>query len=340
MRIAVKNLRPNPFRHLERYPIDQLKVDALKKSIRETSFWDNVLVRPSKNGHAGEFELAYGHHRYIALKKLGVEKIDVPCRDLDDTTMAKIMAYENQEEWGTNAKVEMETIRSIVEGFAEGRIHLPKIQQDAGRSRLAPSFVSGGWANSGNRELLYSAETLAKFTGKETARVELILNALAAAEKDLINTEDLKDLTTHQAVSIAREVSRIAKETDNEGLARKIGKRLAHGMRSTTGRPITGPGGPRAGEHREVTIKTARRMADEMAGKRAVKKEKVLPPIERFCEQLADALVDIPSDAMRAKLDAIVENREHLRGQDQRLIVGALRGLLKRVEKYIDKLEG
>lgn len=338
MKIAVKNLRPNPFRHLERYPIDDVKVDALKKSIKETTFWDNVLVRPATNGHDG-FELAYGHHRYIALKKLGVDKIDVPCRDLDDTTMAKIMAYENQEEWGTNAKVEMETIRSIVEGFAEGRIELPKVSnREHGSLRYAPSFVGGGKGSSQNRELLYSAESLARFTGKSLSRVEKVLTALAAAEKELINTEDLKDLTTHQAVTVAREVSRIAKETEDQGLAKKIGIRLARGMRTTSGRVVRGPGS-NTGD-RDITITNARRRANEMVGKRAAKKPKALPPIEKFCEQLADALVEIPSDAMRAKLDAIVENREHLRGQDQRLIVGALRGLIKRAEKYIEKLEG
>lgn len=337
MKIAVKNLRPNPFRHLERYPIDDIKVDALKKSIKETTFWDNVLVRPATNGHAGDFELAYGHHRYIALKKLGVDTIDVPCRKLDDTTMAKIMAYENQEEWGTNAKVEMETIRSIVEGFAEGRIELPKAAEVSGRSRIAPSFIGGG-SNSQNREFAYSAESLAKFTGKPIDRVERILGALAVAEKELLDTEDLKDLTTHQAITVAREVQRVAKETKNKGLAKKIGTRLARGMRTTSGRVVKGPGSGHG--DRDVTITNAHRRTDEMMGKRALKKTKALPPIEKFCEQLADALVEIPSDAMRAKLDAIVENREHLRGQDQRLIVGALRGLIKRAEKYIDKLEG
>jgi hypothetical protein len=51
--------------------------------------------------------------------------------------MAKIMAYENQEEWGTNAKVEMETIRSTLRALAEGRIELPLTSKQAGNIRFA-----------------------------------------------------------------------------------------------------------------------------------------------------------------------------------------------------------
>src|SRR5215475_1914233 len=118
MRIAVADLRPNPFRHLERYPIDRDKVDALKRSIKDTTFWDNLLVRKAN----GNFECAYGHHRLVALQELRVDYIDVPVRDLDDTVMAQIMAHENMEEWGHSSAVEQETVRAIIEGYAEGRI--------------------------------------------------------------------------------------------------------------------------------------------------------------------------------------------------------------------------
>jgi len=101
MKIAVKDLLPNPFRHLERYPINKSKVQQLKASIKQTSFWDNIVVRKSPNG-AGGYELAYGHHRHLALKELDYREIDVPVRDLDDNTMAKMMAAENMEEWGSS----------------------------------------------------------------------------------------------------------------------------------------------------------------------------------------------------------------------------------------------
>ena len=46
MKVFVDSLLPNPYRNIEKYPIDREKVEALKISIGETSFWDNILARP------------------------------------------------------------------------------------------------------------------------------------------------------------------------------------------------------------------------------------------------------------------------------------------------------
>jgi len=45
MKIQVNKIKPNPYRRMESYPIDKEKVESLKTSIKETSFWDNILVR-------------------------------------------------------------------------------------------------------------------------------------------------------------------------------------------------------------------------------------------------------------------------------------------------------
>ena len=50
MKIEVKNLEPNPYRNIKKYPFDKEKLKALKTSITETSFWDNILARPSGKG--------------------------------------------------------------------------------------------------------------------------------------------------------------------------------------------------------------------------------------------------------------------------------------------------
>jgi len=106
MRIKVSNLKPNPFRKTSKYPIDRDKVNALKTSIKETSFWDNILVRKN-NGH---YEIGYGHHRLVALKELKVKTVDLPVRNLDDATMLRIMANENMDVWGSSPAVINETV--------------------------------------------------------------------------------------------------------------------------------------------------------------------------------------------------------------------------------------
>lgn len=107
MKVQVSKLKPNPYRRMDEYPIDTEKVASLKASINETTFWDNILARP----RGGFYEIAYGHHRWIALKELKVKEIDIPVRDLDDGTMIKIMANENRDTYKSNRFVTLETVR-------------------------------------------------------------------------------------------------------------------------------------------------------------------------------------------------------------------------------------
>ena len=108
MKIKVKNIVANPYRKIEHYPIDKAKVDALKTSIKEKTWWDNVLLRPHPT-EKGKYQLAYGHHRWFALQELGFKEIDVPVRDIGDATMLQIMAEENLN-WSTSPAVTIQTV--------------------------------------------------------------------------------------------------------------------------------------------------------------------------------------------------------------------------------------
>ena len=106
MNVDVEKIDTNPYRNIGKYPINREKVEALKTSIGQTGFWDNILIRPNGN----RFQLAYGHHRLVAIKELGIENVDVPVRDLDDATMLRIMANENMDEWRASPAVINETV--------------------------------------------------------------------------------------------------------------------------------------------------------------------------------------------------------------------------------------
>ncbi len=108
MKKKVKDLEANPFRNIAKYPIDRVKVEALKTSIKETTFWDNILVRPHPT-KKGKYQIAYGHHRDIALKELKITEVDIPVRKLTDSQMVKIMAEENLQ-WMTSPTVINETV--------------------------------------------------------------------------------------------------------------------------------------------------------------------------------------------------------------------------------------
>lgn len=97
MKVKIKDLRPNPFRDSEHYPIDQEKVESLKRSINKTGFWDNILARKTN----GTIEIAYGHHRLEALKQIYKldDQVDIPIKDISDDDMLRIMLLENDEEY-------------------------------------------------------------------------------------------------------------------------------------------------------------------------------------------------------------------------------------------------
>ena len=98
-RIAVERLRPNPWRDLRRYPLDEGRIKLLQSSIADTGFWDNVLVRASPT-EVGMYELAYGHTRVEAARRNGVAEIAAPVRMLSDEEMLSIMIHENATVYG------------------------------------------------------------------------------------------------------------------------------------------------------------------------------------------------------------------------------------------------
>jgi len=98
MLIQVSKIMPNPFRDMEADPLDRDKIESLKISIGTSFFWDNIMARehPTKKGY---FQLAYGHHRIVAVNELEIEEIDIPVKPLDDATMYIVMANENLPNW-------------------------------------------------------------------------------------------------------------------------------------------------------------------------------------------------------------------------------------------------
>jgi hypothetical protein len=342
VKIAVRDLRPNPFRHLERYPINRDKIDALKESIRSTEFWDNLIARKAPNGSGG-YEIAYGHHRYVALKEMRIEEIDIPVRNLTDTIMAKIMAHENMEEWSGSALIEQETVRAIVEGFAEGRIVMGPVTPSAkGPFRHAPSFISdGGRIESGRQDSIYTAATLSKFLGWNETKVEAILSTLAVIERGLVKEDDLEGLSTYQAAEAAKQASRVEKKTGNTELAKRVGKELAGGMRSATGRP--GRGGKKKSSRQAITYHGARSYAAKaIARETKATAPKQYPPAGKAIPDLATKMLDVlsPESSFFQKVENVIAVKEELHAKDVKMLISALRGIAKRATRLADRLEG
>ena len=286
---ALKNIGANPFRHMDRYPIRREKVNALRESLRSTGFWDNVVAR-QRNGRA---EIAYGHHRLVALREEydSEHEIELIIRDLDDGAMLQIMARENMEEWGTSAAIEHETVRAVVQAYGAGQVEL-SVPDGHTHHRFAPSFVPGD-PDRGSRDHPYNAQTVADFLGWTTPAggpQEKVKNALAALEfieQGLLSEADFDGLTTKQAEAVLGQARRVA--GDRERLAKLHEQQAAEAARAAQEAEHRRAEAERERSERQAEAARARdaaqRRESEAAAERAAKEEAAAEEQQRTAER-------------------------------------------------------
>jgi len=232
--VAIKDILPNPYRHIDRYPIRPEKVAALRESLHTTGYWDNVVGRPKDH----QVEIAYGHHRLAALKEeygLG-KRVAVITRDLSDEQMLQIMARENMEEFGTSAAVEQETVRAVVEAAAQGTIKLAEPPPTMKKSdiRYAPSFLAGK-EPSDRPAVPYTARSIGSFlgwlreNGEPQRKVSSSLWALQLIEEGLLKESDFDGLSSTQAQAVVEQAKKIReREIAAAGAELKEAERKVH----------------------------------------------------------------------------------------------------------------
>jgi len=219
MKVKLKNLKPNPFRNIKQYPIKEEKVKQLMTSIRETGFWENILCR--KRGD--NVEIAYGHHRLEALRQVfGPDKeISVIVKDLDNETMIRVMANENDERYNCIPAVIDETVKSARDYLKEH----PEVARKVLSSE--PSEV---------KRIRIGAPIIAKFLGENwtITRVEEALSRLNMIEDGIVSSEALYEFpTVASAMNFARAVKEgKVKLNKQETIAKEISKHKTFGRRS------------------------------------------------------------------------------------------------------------
>jgi len=219
MKVQIKDLKPNPFRDIEHYPIDGEKIKTLVASIGRTGFWDNILGRLKKGStlagwdrgeyvgtfdpnrrpikisgggkpteftlEKGAIEIAYGHHRLVALKqsmKL-TDTVDIPVKALDDATMLKVMAAENMDEWKTSAGVIDETVRAT-------RIFLAEYPEELRKLLVGRRKTTGRSAG---------IDTISLFLGWDRNRVGDALERLLLIDKRIVDPVAVRSFPTENA---------------------------------------------------------------------------------------------------------------------------------------------
>lgn len=233
MKILVRDLRPNPFRHIEKYPILRDKVDSLKNSINETEFWDNVLARESPEKQ-GVYEIAYGHHRLTALRELGIKEVDIPVRKLDDATMIRIMANENMDDWRTMPAVINETV-IVAKKFIDAEMAKVETWEMACADKnIITTLVGDAKGFVKLRDQGAGREVILKFLGGNWKQW-MIQESLATIKDPTVDREAIELFDSQEAAKEFRQVVKkskipvkkqkeLAKKiiNDKEGTSRKI----------------------------------------------------------------------------------------------------------------------
>jgi hypothetical protein len=171
-KFALKDVLPNPYRDLTRFPEKPEKIEALKASYEATGFWENIEGREVK----GKLELAYGHNRLKALLSVykKTDEFNFIVRDLSDSDMILRMSHENDEAYTSDISGVCETVRAVVLALAEGKIprgnapgQMPEVSKDTPLKHIcqAPSFITGV-PSSKLDERCYTATTIAVYLGR------------------------------------------------------------------------------------------------------------------------------------------------------------------------------
>jgi len=225
MKVKIKDLVPNPFRDTENYPINEEKIRSLSNSINQTGFWDNILARRND----GTIEIAYGHHRLVALQRLFKPDyvVDIPVKDLDDSTMIRVMANENDESWAITPGIIDETVRvtkEFLEKHPEIKKNFPYVKEKVG-ARFVSEFLGGNWNLDRVKESLHRLKMIHDDTLDKEA-VESLPTAKAAKKfVYAVKKTDLKDKEAQKRVA-----ERIIKGEDfsEEGIRSEVFEEKYH----------------------------------------------------------------------------------------------------------------
>jgi hypothetical protein len=346
----VGDIQANPFRRLDRYPVRQEKIDALRESLRTTGFWDNVVARI---GPDGKPQIAYGHHRLQALKEEWGpgRSVNLIIRELDDEQMLKIMVRENMEEYGSSGEAEHETVRAVVEAFAAGKIHLPALgKRGLTQARIAPSFILAVREKLTEAELAhaYSSGSLASFTGwmqkdgRPQYRGRNALNVLEVIERGLLEEKDFKGLSSWQAGKVAEQTlvemhnrEKLARITPGEDEKKKI---LRNGHQDVTalGRRIISDLTSEEGATSRI------KESVDKSGLKTPRKSKPPPNINTFATNLAtrlDRIMLAPRDSTAKQLELFIEYQDRATPSSIHQVEEVLRDVANRLIKYADQLQ-
>jgi hypothetical protein len=211
--IEVRNIKPNPYRNMKTYPIDEEKIGSLTESIEHTGWWENIEARENN----GSVEIAYGHHRMVALQRRfkKTDKVAINVRKMSNLDMLLRMSRENMTENSSCVTVMFETVQAALGEVATGEITAEKLGLDEKTRNsarfIAPSVLTTAADSDdepGQVHHWYTRESIARWLGMfkqrdgrevPNAACQRAFKALELIELELVTPSQFKGKTPKEA---------------------------------------------------------------------------------------------------------------------------------------------
>lgn len=197
--LPLEVLRPNPFRELDKSYFDEDVIVELMESMSRNGVWAGIRARQNN----GVYEIAFGHHRLEAMKRLKVKEAIVDVQKIDDLHMITEMADENMADKRPNTKGITNVVGAAKKKLEEILSGLETWEDAGAETRVL--FESGHgfnqWKRQGNGEV--GKVILSRFLGgrwESNIKEALALIAREAEGKLDLKAAQLFDSPTHAAV--------------------------------------------------------------------------------------------------------------------------------------------
>jgi len=141
MKILISSIDANPHRDLARNPVSEEQVTSLVNSINRNKFWNNLVVRPHPEISC-RYQLAYGHNRIEACRRIGIEEVDLQVFELTEYAMFCCMVDENATQQQITPKIVFENVTAAI-ALAERLLRSTENVNDF-NELLKSSMRSGG----------------------------------------------------------------------------------------------------------------------------------------------------------------------------------------------------
>ena len=151
MKKLIEQIKPNPHRNFDIYPIGDIQIKLLMDSIEDVGMFLGLPARKVGN----YYEIACGHHRLEALKRTGATHVDLAVKNYTDDEMLKIMIRENSTQRGNeNFGAVLDSVGAVLVQIVK-EVYAKMNPSDQKVTQVQKSIENGGGIN---REVFLNKE--------------------------------------------------------------------------------------------------------------------------------------------------------------------------------------